>query len=376
MLNGVYVTLLMGPMVPVPASKLVADALTSIEVEVHAGSRSGFTLEFTLSSASQLQTLFLLAAGAPLPVFRIVIVVTVNGLPQVLMDGIVQHRQVEPGANGASKLTVMGEDLSALMNLQALDGVPYPAMTTDTRVRLMLAKYAVFGVVPNVIPPVVPNIETPVERIDAQRGTDFAYINELAKAAGYVFYVDPGPAPGISQAYWGPEIKFGVPQPALAINVDSWSNCESLSFRYAPEGAKQIVTFIQEPNSKQTIPIAIPPITPLNPPLGAVIAESQSVDFSSDTAKLQPAQAIMQGMAAASESADVVTGNGTLDVLRYGQVLKARQLVGVRGAGLAFDGLHYVESVTHSISRGEYKQSFTLKRNGLISTVPLVPTFF
>ena len=51
--------------------------------------------------------------------------------------------------------------------------------------------------------------------------------------------------------------------------------------------------------------------------------------------------------------------------MRYGRVLKARQLVGVRGAGPAFDGLHYVDSVTHNIARGQYKQSFTLKRNAL-----------
>jgi hypothetical protein len=55
-------------------------------------------------------------------------------------------------------------------------------------------------------------------------------------------------------------------------------------------------------------------------------------------------------------------------------VLKARQLVGVRGAGVAFDGLHYVDSVTHRITRGEYKQSFSLTRNALVSNTPVVPT--
>jgi hypothetical protein len=81
----------------------------------------------------------------------------------------------------------------------------------------------------------------------------------------------------------------------------------------------------------------------------------------------------MRGIARAVETADVVTGNGTLDVLRYGHVLRARSLVGVRGAGLAFDGMHFVDSTTHNIKPGEYKQSFVLKRNGLISNVPLVP---
>ena len=54
-------------------------------------------------------------------------------------------------------------------------------------------------------------------------------------------------------------------------------------------------------------------------------------------------------------------------MLRYGRVLKRARLVGVRGAGIAFDGLYYVESVTSTLKRGEFKQSFTLTRNGLIS---------
>ena len=78
-------------------------------------------------------------------------------------------------------------------------------------------------------------------------------------------------------------------------------------------------------------------------------------------------------MAKAAKSADMVSGSGTLDVVRYGRPLKARSLVGVRGAGQAFDGLYYVQSVTHSIKVGEYKQNFTLTRNGVISTVPKVP---
>jgi hypothetical protein len=50
-------------------------------------------------------------------------------------------------------------------------------------------------------------------------------------------------------------------------------------------------------------------------------------------------------------------------------MLKARQLVGVRGAGPSNDGVFYVKSVTHNIKRGEYKQSFTLVREGLGSLV-------
>jgi hypothetical protein len=78
-------------------------------------------------------------------------------------------------------------------------------------------------------------------------------------------------------------------------------------------------------------------------------------------------------VAAAARSQDAVRGTGSLDVLRYGRVLRARQLVGVRGAGLAFDGLYFVEQVTSTIKAGEFTQEFTLSRNGIVSITPAVP---
>ena len=88
---------------------------------------------------------------------------------------------------------------------------------------------------------------------------------------------------------------------------------------------------------------------------------------------LMPAQGT-QGLAYAAKNSDSVFGRGRLDVTRYGRLLRSRRLVGVRGAGLAYDGLYYVKSVTHEIGIGSYKQGFELARNGLVSTLPQVPT--
>jgi hypothetical protein len=88
---------------------------------------------------------------------------------------------------------------------------------------------------------------------------------------------------------------------------------------------------------------------------------------------MNPLAAAMHGIGYAGKHSDAVFGNGSLDVSRYGHVLRSRQLVGVRGAGEAFDGLHYVTSVTSTLKRGEFLQSFSLARNGLISTLPAVP---
>jgi len=70
--------------------------------------------------------------------------------------------------------------------------------------------------------------------------------------------------------------------------------------------------------------------------------------------------------------ANAVSANGSLDVLRYGHILRSRMLVGVRGASLAYNGLYYVDSVSHNIKAGEYKQNFSLSRDGLISNTPRV----
>jgi hypothetical protein len=376
MLKGFYLTLMVGPVVAVPVPQVVLEALSSVTVNVTSGNRatSGFELNFTLSNKSPLQTLFLLSGGAMIPFIRVILIVTVNGLPQVLVDGVATKQDVKPGADTSdSVVTVSGVDLTAVMNLIDFSGLPFPAMPAEAQVALILAKYAPFGVVPLIIPSVMIDVPIPTDRIPSQKGKDLAYIYELAENVGYVFYIDPGPAPGMNVAYWGPQIKVGVPQPALNINMDAFTNVESLSFNFDAESKSTPILFIQNPQTKAPIPIPIPDITPLNPPLGLIPPLSLNIEYVTATAKLSPVQAALIGLAKASQSTDAVRGQGSLDVLRYGRVLKARQLVGVRGAGMAFDGLYYVQSVTHNIKRGEYKQSFTLSRNGLISTLPRVP---
>jgi hypothetical protein len=78
-----------------------------------------------------------------------------------------------------------------------------------------------------------------------------------------------------------------------------------------------------------------------------------------------------QGMTDASTD-HVLTVTGELDAVRYGDILKARGLVGLRGAGYSHDGLYYIKNVTHAIQRGDYKQRFTLTREGFGSTTPIV----
>ena len=374
MLKGVYLTLMIGPVVPVPVPQVVLDALTAVEVTTNTRGPSGFRLTFELSNRSPLHTLFLLAGGAAPPMVRVVIIATVNGMPNVLMDGVMTDHRTAPGADaGHSTLTVTGEDLSRVMDYIDFSGVPYPCMPAEARVLLILAKYAFLGIVPLVIPSIFVDVPVPIMQIPRQQGKDLKYVRDLAEEVGYVFYVDPGPAPGMSIAYWGPEVKVGVPQPALSINMDAHTNVEQLSFTFDSQNKVLPILFIHMAETKVPIPIPVPDVSPLNPPLGLLPPIPMNIEPIHVTSKYSPVRAAAVAMAKASRSGEAVKGTGSLDVTRYGRVLKARGLVGVRGAGPAFDGLHYVDSVTHNIKRGSYKQGFTLTRNGLLSTVPAVP---
>ena len=372
-IQNIQLTLLIGPTVPIPAPRPVMQALQSVEVTTTVGSPSGFQLSFVLSNRSPLHTVFLIAANAVPLALRVILVATINGTPTVLSDGIITRQEIAPAQGGFSTLTITGEDLTTVMDRQQFNGIPYPAMPAEARVALILAKYAVFGMVPLVIPSIFQDIPIPTERIPSHEGTDLAYINRLAADVGHTFYIDPGPLPGMNTAYWGPQIKIGVPQPALNTDMDAHTNVESLTFNVRHNESALPIVFIQEPISKASIPIPIPAINPLQPPLGIALPIPTRIDLMKDTAKLSPIAAVAKGVAAAADSADFVEGSGSLNVLRYGRLLKARQLVGVRGAGLAFDGLYYVKSVTSTLKQGEFKQRFSLTRNALVSITPVVP---
>ncbi len=368
MLSGINLTLMIGPAVPGPAPQVVMDSLTSVQVNSDK-ERSGFQLTFTVSKTSALLTTMLPAGYFDPIITRVIILVTLGGMPNVLMDGIVTRQELAPSNEpGQSTLTVTGEDLSVLMDLVQMPFMRYPAQPIFVRVLTMLAKYLVFGIVPIVIPEIFMEIFLPIDRIPTQNGTDLDYIRELAGKCGYVFYVEPGPAPGASIAYFGPDVRLPNPQPALNVNMDAQTNVESLSLSLDGLAKKIIVYTIFDPiTHKAPIPIPVPNLSVLRPPLGARLTPPAKVEFPGYGANRTPLEAANEILSMTFNASDAISGSGSLDVLRYGRVLRSRQLVGLRGAGIAYDGLYYVNSVTHNIKRGEYKQNFTLSRDGLIS---------
>ena len=367
-----------------PAPRVVMEALTEVSVSIGAGGStpSGFDLKFATSKLSPITTQ-LLPSGYFDPPTRVVIAATLSGSATVLMDGVITQQDVVPSdESGKSVLSLKGEDLTRMMDVIDFGSlIAYPAMPAEARVVLMLAKYLpIYGIVPLVIPSVLINVPLPNETVPQQSGTDLQYINTLAEQVGYTFYLQPGPAPGMSTAYWGPKLQMAIPflatPPPLAIDWDGSSNVESLQFSFDGFKKTQFIVWVKLPDVPVPLPIPVPDVTPLSPPLGQKDPMPLKITPLVGLSGYNPIQAAAIALAKTADSANIISGQGTLDVLRYGSILPARTVVQVQGAGITFDGEYFVSTVTHTIKPGSYKQSFTLQRNRLIGGSALDPASY
>jgi hypothetical protein len=374
-LLGIHLQLLIGEGVPTPAPLKLGEALESVEVTTKAEDRSGFQLVFQIGRSVLDRGDYALLREPRLQPFNRVLVNVLFGIvPIPIVDGIITNHQLAPGTDpGSSKLTLTGEDVSVMMDLEKT-ARPYPNLSDDLIVTLILLEYLVpYGIVPRVETPTNPQVRPVTEQTPTQPRsvTHLEYVKELASRHGFVFYVEAGPAPLVNTAYWGPPDRRTPPQGALSVNMGPHTNVESISFKW-DQIAPRKMTFTLEDGSEETI--ERPSRTP---PLAARVPTARKRDYLTRPDGLSDAEARRRAQAEVDKSFDkAVTATGTLDALRYGRILRPRGLVDVRGAGEHYDGSFYVQSVTHKIDvrKGEYKQAFTLAREGVGATSPVVRT--
>lgn len=360
-----------------PAPAMLAEALQKIEVTqsdtapgvcqftFHADRTAGVAPDYALITANLLQ-----------PGKRIAATVTLNGTSQVLFDGFISNQELSHTTSfGASTLTVTAQDVSLLMDLHEISD-QYPGMGDAVIVAAVLARYMLFGVLPEIVPPLASFLSDPLYQVPQQNATDRAYLRQLAAQYAYVFYIRPGPALGTNTAYWGPPPRLLPPQPALTVNVGPASNVQSISFTHDALSAQLVHGWVQDAELDEVLPVATLsglrlPVLAAKPAPLSDFPLTRSAQFTDTRPTI--AEALIEAQALTDASTDdVLVGQGSLDVLRYGSILTAPGVVGVRGVGLSYDGLYYVQSVTHSISRSAYQQKFTVKREGQMTTVGTV----
>ncbi len=370
MFQGGQLALHTGIGVTRPAPVEVLEQLQQVTVTLDDAGRSGFQLTFNPGRDRQrgaddypILRRLQLKIGS-----RVQITGVLNGRTHPLMDGIVTNHQLAPSAErGQSTLTVTGEDVTVMLDQQEFQ-LQLPAMPAFARVNLMLAPLAAFGVAPVVVPSPSDIAPLPTDSPPTIDGTFLSAINALAGEWNYIFAWRPGLVRGQSFAYWGPKVYVGMPQRALTYGMGGDDNVRSLSFTDDGTKPKLVYGFVKEERSGAPVvpvfslpypfPLEAVPATVGNLPL--VGLQRLADDEKGDVVKAY-ARATAQHWQSMQGAA---TAQGELDTVRYGGVLKAHELVEVRGAGYTHDGAWYVKGVTHTIARGSWTQAFNLERSG------------
>lgn len=366
-LLGIRLILWMGSPVPRPAPYEVMSSLLQVEVTNNIETGDGFQITLSLGKGKD-PDYGLLKSSALEPFSQVVIGVIMGAMPQALINGVITHRQIAPSNEpGSSTLTLTGKDVSLMLDLEEKNEM-YENQPDFLIATGVIAKYAKYGLIPSVTP--TTDVPLVVQRVPRQNETDLKLLQKLARRNGFIFYVEPATM-GVSTAYFGPESRVGLPQPALTMNMGSATNVTDLHFSndsLAPVAASG--NFV-EPVTKMRIPIPQLPSLKI-PPLATSSAPPRRRVLIRNTANQNPAQAAASALSTSARAPDPVTGEGELDSVLYGSVLRARKLVGLRGAGVSYDGNYYVKNVKHIITIGSYKQQFSLSREGTGTLLPVV----
>lgn len=374
-LLGIRLTLLIGKSVPKFPKRNMTDAMQRVEVTQHNEGRTAFQITFKAGRDNVPSDYRLLRESPPKPFDRVILIAWYNLSQHILIDGIITDQQLTPSNEpGLSILTVTGEDLSVMMDLEEKI-VEHPAQHEGMIATKIIAKYATYGLIPKVSLPPVIDVPLPTERIPVQHGTDLEYLREMADRYAYVFYVTPGSIPGTNTAYWGPSQRSskrkGKPKehPAFYFNMGPHTNVQSINFRYDALAAQTTYGRVQDRKTNQIKSVEESKSTRDSLSSKPALSSHSKTrrGWLRNVAGLTIPDARARAQARTDLSVDnVVTAEGELDVTRYGYILEGHGQVAVQGCGATYNGLYFVKEVTHIIEVDHsYKQRFILNREGI-----------
>lgn len=376
---GMNLTLLIGTTTPRPAPTLLSESVDSLEVTYRDQGRSGFQIVFRVGRAEPADAQddpLLRGATEQLlqPFNRVIVTLSLNSQPRVLMDGIVTYHEFAPSLEpGESIFTITGEDVGVMMDLEE-KSVEHLELDDKSIVEKILSSYTKYGLTPKLSTPQWTDRPLKTDRVPVQLSTDLDYIQELANRHGFVFYIKPGPSTGSNEAYWGPPNRKASPGKPLTFNMGSFTNLESINFQYDALAVMKVQGEVQDRKTNQTQSVSVS--SSRRSPLSAEPAlttqtYTRTAQFR-QTARLAT-QATAYAQAMVDQSVDAaITATGELDTLTYGDFLQHGGTVDLRGVGQTYDGRYYINEVTHQIQQGAYKQRFRMTREGSGSTISSV----
>lgn len=199
-----------------------------------------------------------------------------------------------------------------------------------------------------------------------QRETDIQFLRRLALRNGYECFVD-----GDTGHFQSPRIADD--QPVLAVHFGDETNVGWFRVEVDALAEANVAMFQIDRTEKEVLSSLVE--DSLQPTLGAVVLADllpPEVDSGRSylgmnvTTGTLEMDALCQGLFHRAEW--FVTGEGTMAANHYGQVLRPRRTVTIKGVGETHSGRYYVTHVTHSITADGYNQRFRVRRNALLPT--------
>ncbi len=366
----------MGPVV-VPAPLGMMEAIEEIEIRSSMVGPSGFKVSLLAGREGPLGVM-----GPPFvddPRFqrgaRMAVTVWNGVMPTPIFDGVITKTQYLPGeGENEGRYIMLGRDLTYLMDKEE-KREQHPAQDETIIANKIVANYATYGVLPVVMPPTVIDPPIPLDRTPHQSCTDLAYLRRMADRHGYKVFIDPGPAPGASQLYFGPVPRPGVPQKPISVNLGPMSDAYDVTVEHDGESLTAARAKVQDRATGQVTELQMPTSTafPSSAMPEALTQMGSMKEKQVDTSGLNMAQVMARLMGVVNESASkVIKVTGTVDNTRYNSILKPYHSVQIRGLGMIYNGIYTVAEVRHILKPGEYTQQFQLHGDGLYPLVPVV----
>ncbi|MFT6557691.1 hypothetical protein [Sneathiella sp.] len=348
------------------------------QVTVDQSDQAPQTFQITFSddySLSNFQNISVVSASELQIGKRLKIGASVGSESRLLMDGVITNVSYQPPTDhSVGQYIVSGEDISYFMDI--IDkSMEYPFCLDVAIVTAILAPYLALGILPHISETIAGLLD--IFTTPQQMGTDRQTLNQLASSHAFIFCIRPNDLLGQTSAYWGPPPYDDPLQDPLVVGYSANGNVAEIKFGF--DGTKPTRTWALVENKETGIPIPIATLTSTSmrdfsahPALtsSAVLTAKNKAIYQQG---MGIAQAWSRAQAQTNCTADsAVTASGKVDALRYGQIMRAPGVIPVAGAGTLYDGKYYLNAVTHTLSRTQYQQEFSLRRDGIGTTLSSV----
>jgi phage protein D len=348
-----------------PVSGDLMAAIQQLEVEDHTDKAAMLRLRLGIGVGPSCGSWAFVDDATFQPLANVQVLVSVGSKTEPLISAFVINTNGNfSNRPGESTLEVVAMDPSIHLHLKERVK-DWPNMTDSDVASAIFADaaYAQLGLVP-----VVDTTTWRHQQDDhtlIQQGTDMQFLKTLAHRNGFQCYVEMNPATSATEAHFHAP-RLNQPQPALSVNMGPATNVNSFTARYdmIQPATVEATGLDVDTAQDQAANVAAPSLQALGSTATGGGSRPRHIVLTqhgmADTGELQThAQALVD------ESGWAITGEGEVNTVTYGGILRAKRVVPVRGAGSQFSGTYLVERVLHTFAGTKYTQHFTLRRNAL-----------